>query len=403
MNCYVFDDGKGVLSPLTDFRASFDVRSGAFTMLERVRVRHRVAGLFVPTAMEALTREVHAEQAVNPVLSGDEAVVLLSGRAPLAHRLIGALSVNSAVFAADGDLVAACVPASKAAAVLGGSRDGVSTIGKVEGVAAKGLSIMTRPWHVRTFRDACLDEDLAAISVIFARNTPALPAGVFRVGDKPCVIDPPATIFPGVVLDTTAGPIVIDDHVTIRPGAIVSGPVYLGPHVTVLDGALIKGHTAIGPWCKVAGEVGGTIFQGFANKAHDGHLGDSYIGEWVNLGAGTTNSNLLNTYGEVVCKAKAGGSNERTGEQFLGAIIGDHVKTAICTRLFTGTVLHMGSMFAQTKAVEGTVGALSWCTDEGVKPYRVEKFVEVMKAAMARRKKVPSEAYLARVRSLAGG
>jgi UDP-N-acetylglucosamine diphosphorylase / glucose-1-phosphate thymidylyltransferase / UDP-N-acetylgalactosamine diphosphorylase / glucosamine-1-phosphate N-acetyltransferase / galactosamine-1-phosphate N-acetyltransferase len=401
MNCYVFDDGKGTLAPLTDFRASFDIRSGAFTMLERVRVRHRVLGLFVPAPIESLTREAHPEQPVNPALTGDEPIILLNGRAPLAHRLVAALSPNSAAFAADGDLVAACVPAGKAAAVLAGSRESLSTIASLQGVAAKGLSIMTRPWHVRSLRDPCLDEDLAAISIIFARNTPALPPGVFRIGDKPCVIDPPATIFPSVVLDTSSGPIVIDDHVTIRPGAIIAGPVYLGPHVTVLDGALIKPHTAIGPWCKVAGEVGGTIFQGFANKAHDGHLGDSYIGEWVNLGAGTTNSNLLNTYGEVICKATPTSSNERSGEQFLGAIIGDHVKTAICTRLMTGTILHTGSMFAQSKAVAGTVAPFSWCTDDGSKSFRVEKFIEVMHAAMARRKKVPSQAYLARVRALA--
>jgi acetyltransferase-like isoleucine patch superfamily enzyme len=180
----------------------------------------------------------------------------------------------------------------------------------------------------------------------------------------------------------------------------------VGPHSTVLERATIRQHTAIGPWCKVNGEVGGTIFQGYANKAHDGYLGDSWMGEWVNLGAGTTNSNLLNTYGEIVSRATPDGKNERTGENFLGAVIGDHVKTAICTRIMTGSVLHTGSMFATTAPVSGCVGAFTWATDDpdtgrpSHRPYRLDKFGEVMRAAMARRKVEPSEAYLRRLAEL---
>jgi bifunctional N-acetylglucosamine-1-phosphate-uridyltransferase/glucosamine-1-phosphate-acetyltransferase GlmU-like protein len=169
----------------------------------------------------------------------------------------------------------------------------------------------------------------------------------------------------------------------------------------VLERATIRPNTVIGPYCKVAGEVSGVIFQGFSNKAHDGFLGDSWLGEWVNLGAGTTNSNLLNTYGEVIALGSPGGSYERTGEQFLGAIIGDHVKTAICTRIMTGAVIHTGAMLAQTAAVTGCVGPFAWCTDEGVKQYRPAKFIEVAKAAMARRGVVPSAGYLSTVSELA--
>jgi hypothetical protein len=120
----------------------------------------------------------------------------------------------------------------------------------------------------------------------------------------------------------------------------------------------------------------------------------------VNLGAGTTNSNLLNTYGEVICIAAPGMSNERTGQQFLGAIVGDHVKTAICTRIMTGSILHTGSMFAQSAAVSGCVPGFSWCTDAGRRPFRFEKFLEVAKAAMKRRKLEPSAGMIERMRAL---
>ena len=146
--------------------------------------------------------------------------------------------------------------------------------------------------------------------------------------------------------------------------------------------------------------MGGTIFQGFSNKSHDGHLGDSWVGRWVNLGAGTTNSNLLNTYGEVTMRLEPDGPRLRTGMQFLGAIIGDHVKTAISTRLMTGTVLSTGAMIATTAPPPTTVPRFAWLTDEGCRTYNIEKFIEVAKTMMARRHVQPSEAYVEALRTL---
>jgi len=279
---------------------------------------------------------------------------------------------------------------------------GALTLTRVEEIAAPAL--LARPWHVRTLRDRALANDLERLEKQLNAGTPA---GLTTFGTHALRVMPSARILPGVVLDLDHGPIYVAEHATIRPGAILTGPCYVGPHSTVLDRAVIRSNTAIGPQCKVAGEVGGTIFQGYANKAHDGYLGDSWVGEWANLGAGTTTSNLLNTYGEIIARAlpegAPGSKNERTGEQFLGAIIGDHVKTAICTRIMTGSVLHIGSMFATTAPVSGCVARFTWATDAGRHPYRVDKFLEVMKAAMGRRKVSPTEAYLRRIAALHAG
>jgi hypothetical protein len=153
----------------------------------------------------------------------------------------------------------------------------------------------------------------------------------------------------------------------------------------------------------VAGEVSGVIFQGYSNKAHDGFLGDSWVGEWVNLGAGTTNSNLLNTYGEVIMRATPESPLERTGEQFMGAIIGDHVKTAICTRIMTGSSIGTGAMIATTAAVTGAVPGFAWCTDEGRRHYSLHKFGQAAKAVMGRRQVVPSKAYADRIAEVHAG
>ncbi|MGE4198618.1 MAG: hypothetical protein AB7G11_16025, partial [Phycisphaerales bacterium] len=270
-------------------------------------------------------------------------------------------------------------------------------------------ALLSRPWHVKTFRDRCLaidleffrdsptQSDLPGVHVITGPSRSTIPSAT---RPRPVIL-PTATVYPTATFDVEHGPVVIDEHATIRPHALIIGPAYIGPHSTVLDKAIIKPGTAIGPHCKVAGEIGGTIFQGFANKAHDGHLGDSFIGEWANLGAGTTNSNLLNTYGEVVARATPGGSNERTGEQFLGCIVGDHVKFAIGSRIMTGAVIHTGTMWAAGAAATGCVSPFSWVTDAGSKSFRFDKFMEIARTAMARRKVTPTTSYETRLRSLA--
>ena len=127
----------------------------------------------------------------------------------------------------------------------------------------------------------------------------------------------------------------------MRSGTRLEGPCYVGPGARVLGGYVRA--SILGPAVSVVrGEVSSTIFNGYANKAHDGFVGHSVIGHWVNLGAGTTTSNLKNTYGTV----RLDGGRARTidtGRQFLGSLIGDHAKTAIGTMLPTGTVVGAGA------------------------------------------------------------
>jgi len=213
----------------------------------------------------------------------------------------------------------------------------------IGGAAIGATPMLAEPWDVIRHRDAGLAWDLHHL-VHHCGWSP--PGGVMRVGSHPVCVAPTVTIFPGVVIDSSAGPVVIDEDATLRSNCAVCGPAYIGKRSTILDGAAIRPNTAIGPVCKVNGEVSGTIFQGHANKAHDGFVGDSWVGEWANLGAGTITSNLLNTYGEIVAQAAPDARRQKTGLTFLGSIIGDHVKTAIGTRLMTGTVIGTGAMIA---------------------------------------------------------
>ncbi len=400
----IFDDGRGLLSPLTDLRPCFDIRTGALTTLERLALHARSHdlpqpdALFVPEALADLTREKHPTLRVNDPAALAAGVLLVNGACPLNDTDSTGVELGEAIVdSASGTIIKAHIRTERAAIhrILAGDASGLTVH------AATNVPTLSRPWHIRAHRDACIAADLAALANAVS-STPQPPhSSIPRLH-----IAASAIIHPSVIFDTEPGPIVIADHAIIRPGAIIVGPAYIGPNSTVLERSLIKSNTAIGPYCKVAGEIGGTIFQGYANKSHDGHLGDSYIGEWANLGAGTTNSNLLNTYGDIVCRAIGTdgkpGSNERTGQQFLGATIGDHVKTAICTRIMTGAIVGTGTMFAASTSLSGTVSPLLWITDSGTKPFAADKFVEIARTVMARRKVAMSAAYLGRLCELAG-
>lgn len=394
-------------------RAAFDVRTGARTTLERLRheLGLEVRGLAVPKGLEELTAERHGGHGGAAVFESGAhgaglpwfapGLLLVNGRCVVPLPELVRLELGECMIETGSGQVIAARPATRA------QGDGfLRSLRAEEGwrrIEHERPVLLRRPWHVRAFLEDALSTDL--ISMASHADEPEL-RGVMAFGDAPLAIQGTAKVCPGVVFDCENGPIVVDDHAVVRPGAVVVGPAYVGQHSTVIERALVKAHSSIGPWCKVAGEVGGVVFQGFSNKGHDGHLGDAYVGEWSNLGAGTTNSNLLNTYGEVTMRAGHGQPLERTGRQFMGCVIGDHVKTAICTRIMTGTTIGLGAMIAQGAAVSGAVAPFTWATDESPvgtgKMFRKDKFLEVARAAMARRKHVMSEAQARRIGELAG-
>lgn len=145
-----------------------------------------------------------------------------------------------------------------------------------------------------------------------------------------------------LVIDAKSGPIVIDRDAQVGPYTLLRGPVYMGPKCKILEHAAIKDAVSLGHTTKIGGEVEASIVEPFSNKQHHGFLGHSYLGSWINLGAGTCNSDLKNTYGTVNMEYPAGKAT--TGMQFLGCVMGNYSKTAINTGIFTGKVIGACSM-----------------------------------------------------------
>ena len=213
--------------------------------------------------------------------------------------------------------------------------------------------------------------------------TDAPPTGATMVRPENVHAREGVVISQGVVLDASRGPILLDRHCHIGANSIVEGPCYIGVHTRITPLSLIRPGTSIGPVCRVGGEVSNTIIMGYTNKSHDGFLGDSYIGEWVNMGAGTTTGNLKSTYGEI--KLARGRSLVDTGRQLLGVGIGDHAKLATNTLLPVGGYVGVASMLGASRRVDKSVPSFRFITDDADEPFNPDKACEVAARMQSRR------------------
>jgi len=235
------------------------------------------------------------------------------------------------------------------------------------------------------------NEEAIVADAIQMKDRPRAPADCKCdiLSEQNVIVHPRAKLSPGVVLDAGKGPIVIDEGASIGANSVLIGPVYVGKHSTITPLSFIHSGTSIGPMCKVGGEVATSIFLGYSNKPHDGFVGHSYIGQWVNLGAGTTTSNLKNTYGPI--KMRIGEKEIETDRRFLGAMIGDHSKLAIGTRVMTGSYIGYCCLLAGSDFPPRFMPSFTFWTDAGPQAYKLDKAREMMKQMYSRRGRIWDE------------
>jgi len=226
----------------------------------------------------------------------------------------------------------------------------------------RAYQMIDYPWQIFQNNKEALENDFALCAK--ERSLPHL-EGVQLIHPENVYIEDGAKVYPAT-LNATEGSIFIGKDAVIMEGSHLRGPVAIGAHAVVKMGARIYGGTTVGPYCMVGGEVKNSILFGYSNKAHDGYLGDSVIGEWCNLGAGTTCSNLKNTAGKIKIGSREVGLK-------CGFIMGDFSRTAVETRINSGTTIGVSAHLHETGFPLKEVPDFYWNKEE---KYQVDKAIE---------------------------
>lgn len=229
------------------------------------------------------------------------------------------------------------------------------------------------PWHIFQLNDHAIRQDFELLTKkrrsqpVSKTNKVINPAGIFI--EKSAKVE-------HSVLNASTGPIYIGKNAEIMEGCMIRGPFAMGEGAVLKMGAKVYGATTLGPYCTGGGEIKNTVLFGYSNKAHDGYLGDSVIGEWCNLGAGTTNSNLKNNASEVGVWTPQG---EMAAGKKCGVMMGDYSRTAVNTAINTGTIIGVCCNVFGNGLTPKYIPGFSWGSD-GVKHYEFEKALSDIEA-----------------------
>lgn len=373
---YLYDDARARnFEPFALTRPIGETRAGALLLRERWA---RALGLPVAGSITSSFLAGFDEPDAAPVVEDDDLPAgawLVNARfAPLLER-----APRGDVLTSNGRVAGLRLAAP---VKIAGLRDGATSLDGLVSTGHASSDIRGRwlddVWDYIAHLSAMLTEDIPVLGESMSRETPA---GTMRIGDHGLFIEEGAVVEPQVCFDLSAGPVLLRAGSHIQAFTRLVGPVYVGPESTVTTDRIAC--AAIGEVCKVHGEVSNVIFIGHANKGHDGFVGHSILGRWVNIGAGTITSNLKNTYGTVQLWTPTG--IRETGMQFLGTMFGDHAKTGIGLQLTTGTVIGAGANVYGTVVPPKAVAPWGWGEAGSLAAYRVEKFLQVAERMMARR------------------
>jgi UDP-N-acetylglucosamine diphosphorylase/glucosamine-1-phosphate N-acetyltransferase len=313
----------------------------------------------------------------------------VAGVIPAGARIVNARCLPSSgptpkgdVWVCDGRVAAVRLKAPLDPATLA---DGTTALDALVSPAAGRANLsgwwVDNVWDYIRDLHAHLSADIPALAAGAALRADAV-AGATVIGPRERLfVERDAMIEPHTIFDLTAGPVFVRRGATVQAFTRVVGPCVIGEGSVVVGDRIAA--SSIGERCRVHGELSMSIVMGCTNKSHDGFVGHSYLGRWVNLGAGTITSNLKNTYGSVQIWTPDGVRD--TGETFLGSFIGDYGRTGIGTRLTTGTVLGAGANIFPTGVAPKVIPPFAWGDREPYGTFELAKFLEVAERQMARR------------------
>ena len=372
MNIIIFEDkNDGFFTPFSINHSMFELRVGAMTNLERIQAMYPNEQLFliVDEKIEHVLKEKFPYCKVNPVNIPkgnclNASAVFKNEHLPLIN--------NGDTLSNDHRLISFYLDSETTLEEFDKLIDYHTDITK-----ACNIEIINNLWEIFDINEKMINYDYHNFH---SNNNYKSHHSLIRINEDCISIGDNSIIKAGVILDATSGSIIIDSNVTIDNSSIIEGPCYIGKGSYVSPNSLIRKNNTIGPMCKIGGEVSCCNILGYSNKVHDGFLGHSYIGEWVNIGAGTNNSNLKNNYGSVKIQYKD--SILDTKLQFFGCLIGDYSRLAIGTNINTGTYIGLGTNLFNHDFSTKYISSFSWGDNQLVK---IDSLIETIKKMKKRR------------------
>ena len=390
MKIVLFEDDKvSDLYPLTFLRAAFELRCGIFTLKEKVERKFPQARLYLETRDE-LDR-VSAERYGAPVVNSHDAVrpdddLLLVNAAAILTGDAASYAQQETVGVTEGGRFVWAFLAQETVRRL----DSAACIGLAERAAASLARrtvediLIAYPWDLITHNPSQIASDFRAYYTPARRSEPL--RGAAMIGpEENLYIGADVELQPHTWIDCRGGPVILEDGVKVNAHTSIHGPAFIGPGTQLFEAQVREG-CSFGPVCRVGGEVEESIIHAYANKYHAGFLGHAYVGEWVNLGAMTTNSDLKNDYSTV--SLTVSGKQVDSGSLKVGSFIGDHTKTSIGTLLNTGSVIGiMCNLVAGSSVLPKYIPSFAWYIQDRVsKGLGLNYALETARKAMARRK-----------------
>ncbi len=378
LNVILFDDDlRDHLLPLTFTRPIGELRMGILTIREKWEK-------WLDAEVSYITQDYLSEK--YPIKISDENFVISGSALPSDHlcRLITQLDPNEALLQ-DGELIAARLNRSQFNSLIKEEEieelEGFD-LGETPFIRIRGL------WDFFVKNDQAIREDFKLITK--DRVSQAIPSSN-QVINKEAIFLEEGAVVQCATLNASTGPIYIGKNAEVMEGSVIRGSLALGEHSKIKLGTKVYGATTLGPHCKIGGEVSNSVLQGYSNKGHDGYLGNSVLGEWCNIGAGTSCSNLKNNYTEVRLWNYNTEKFAPTGQQFCGLIMGDHSKCGINSMFNTGTVVGVSANIYGDGYPRNFIPSFSWGGAHGFSTYKIEKSFETAERVMARREKTLDE------------
>ena len=396
MHICIFEDiAVTNFHPLVYFRPVYELRCGVFNLREKIlrilctknyslHVRSDIAGYLSEELPDMSINHLPDEDTllINGRLLGDDNLLKIFKKPPKDQK----------IFLSGNDIAAAFIKRENIQNFREQFAGKPFEKSNFDGFASENYigRLVSYPWDLVHLTSDEIENDYRRFKI--SRNiVNKIYPGARIIRPSKVIIGKGSVVKPCAVLDADKGPIIIGRNVTVMPNAVIEGPAYIGDNAIIKIGAKIYHGTSIGEWCKVGGEVEASIIHSYSNKQHEGFLGHSYLGSWVNIGADTNTSDLKNNYSTV--RVHVNGRLIDSGKQFVGLTMGDHSKSGINVMFDTGTVVGASCNIYGAGLPPKFVPSFAWGGEKQYVEFKFEKSIETMKRVMARRSVVMSADY----------